>query len=161
MSLTIFRQALLPVMVITFNFSFAQIVTTLPAPQHEVSKQIIQTPLAPTPIGPYSQGVTSGTTTFISGQVGKDPVTGELVTSDIQKETRRVMENIKGILSAAGLDFTNVVKTTIYLTDMKNFTAMNEVYGSYFTGEYPARETVQVSALPLGVNIEISMIAVR
>lgn len=126
-----------------------------------MKKQIIQTSGAPSPIGPYSQGVVSGNLVFVSGQVAKDPVTGNLVTGDIKAETKQVMENIKAILSTAGADFSNVVKTTVFLTDMKSFSAMNEVYGTYFTCEYPARETVQVSALPLGVNVEISMIAIK
>ncbi len=126
-----------------------------------MNKQIIQIPGAPQPIGPYSQGVITGNMLFISGQVAKDPSTGNLVLSDIKSETKQVMENLRNILDAAKYDFSNVMKTTIFLTDMKNFSAMNEVYGSYFTGDFPARETVQVSALPLGVNVEISMIAVK
>jgi len=126
-----------------------------------MNKQIIQTSGAPNPIGPYSQGVISGNMIFVSGQVAKDPVTGDLKMDDIKTETRQVMENIKSILQSGSADFSHVVKTTIFLTDMKNFSAMNEVYGSYFSGEYPARETVQVSALPLGVSVEISMIVVK
>ena len=126
-----------------------------------MNKQIIHPSNAPTPVGPYSPGVISGNMVFISGQVGKDPVSGNLITSDIKSETKQVMENIKVILAAGGVDFSNVVKTTIFLTDMQNFSAMNEVYASYFAGDYPARETVQVSALPLGVNVEISMIAIK
>jgi len=126
-----------------------------------MNKQIIQTSGAPQPIGPYSQGVVADNMLFISGQVAKDPSTGNLVLSDIKSETKQVMENIRNILDTAKYDFSNVVKTTIFLTDMKSFGAMNEVYGSYFKGDFPARETVQVSALPLGVNVEISMIALR
>lgn len=124
-------------------------------------KKIITTSQAPSPIGPYSQAVDAGNMIFISGQVGKDPVSGNVITSDIKTETRQVMENLKAILTAAGIDFSHVVKTTIFLSDMKNFGAMNEVYGSYFTGEFPARETVSVVGLPLNVNVEISMIAVK
>ena len=124
-------------------------------------KKIITSTEAPSPIGPYSQAVVSGGMIFISGQVAKDPVTGTLITSDIKSETRQVMENIKAILTAAGTDFSHVVKTTIFMTDMKNFSSMNEMYGFYFKGDFPARETVQVSALPLGVNVEISMIAMK
>ena len=126
-----------------------------------MSKQIIETKDAPNPIGPYSQGVISGNMLFISGQVAKEAATGNLITSDIKSETKQVMENIRSILTAAGFNFSHVMKTTIFLTDMKNFSPMNEVYGSYFSGEFPARETVQAGALPLGVNVEISMIAMK
>ncbi|MCY7410679.1 MAG: RidA family protein [Chitinophagales bacterium] len=124
-------------------------------------KKIITTQNAPQPIGPYSQGVENGNMIFISGQVAKEPATGNLITADIKSETKQVMDNLKGILDAAGVDFSNVVKTTIFLTDMKNFAPMNEVYGSYFSNDFPARETVSVVGLPLGVNVEISMIAMR
>lgn len=124
-------------------------------------KRVITTTQAPSPIGPYSQAVEARDMIFISGFVGKDPATGNLITSDIRSETKQVMENLKAVLTAAGVDFSHVVKTTIFLTDMKNFAAMNEVYGSYFTGDFPARETVSVVGLPLNVNVEISMIAVR
>ncbi|MBK9731399.1 MAG: RidA family protein [Chitinophagaceae bacterium] len=124
-----------------------------------MAKQIIKTDKGPAPIGPYSQAVAAGNMLFISGQVAKDAVTGNLITDDIAKETGKVMENLQAILTAAGFEFSDVVKTTIFLTDMKLFAAVNEVYGSFFNGEYPARETVAVSGLPLGVNVEISMIA--
>ncbi len=122
-------------------------------------KQTIETDAAPKPIGPYSQAVLFGNLLFISGQVAKDPKTGALITDDITRETRQVMENIKAILTAAGVDFRHVVKTTIYLTDMDFFSSVNQVYGSYFEGTFPARETVAVQALPLGVHVEISMVA--
>ena len=124
-------------------------------------KKIITSKNAPAPIGPYSHGVLFGNMLFVSGQVGKHPVTGDLMLSDIKTETTQVMENVKGILTDAGMDFTHIVKTTIFLTDMNNFAAVNEVYGSYFTGDYPARETVQVSKLPLNVNVEISVTAIK
>lgn len=124
-------------------------------------KKIITSKNAPAPIGPYSHAVMVGNMLFVSGQVGKNPQTGELVLGNVKSETRQVMENVKGILTDAGMDFTHVVKTTIFLADMNDFAAVNEVYGSYFTGDYPARETVQVSKLPLGVNVEISVIAVK
>ena len=124
-------------------------------------KKVITTSQSSSPIGPYSQAVEAGNMLFISGQVAKEPVTGNLITSDIKSETKQVMENLKAILAAAGFDFSQVVKTTIFLSDMKNFAPMNEVYGSYFTGDFPARETVAVVGLPLNVNVEISMIAVR
>jgi 2-iminobutanoate/2-iminopropanoate deaminase len=122
-------------------------------------KQIITSANAPAPIGPYSHAVKMGNTLFVSGQVGKNPKSGELMLSDIKTETTQVMENLKGILNEAGMDFANVCKTTIFLTDMNNFASVNEVYGSYFKGDFPARETVQVSKLPLNVNVEISVIA--
>ena len=124
-------------------------------------KTIITSKNAPTPIGPYSHGVLNGNMLFVSGQVGKHPVSGELMISDIKTETKQVMENIKGILNDAGMDFANVCKTTIFLTDMNDFAFVNEVYGSYFSKDFPARETVQVSKLPLNVNVEISIIAIK
>jgi 2-iminobutanoate/2-iminopropanoate deaminase len=124
-------------------------------------KKIITSKNAPAPIGPYSHATLAGNMLFISGQVGKDPVSGEIHNSNIEAETTRVMENLKGILTEAGMDFTHVVKTTIFLTDLNNFSKVNAVYGSYFTGDFPARETVEVSRLPLDVNVEISMIAVK
>ena len=124
-------------------------------------KLIITSKNAPNPIGPYSHGVVAGNMLFVSGQVGKHPETGELMTGDIKTETTRVMENIKGILTDAGMNFTHVCKTTIFLASMNDFASVNEVYGSYFTGNYPARETVEVSKLPLGVNVEISVICVK
>jgi 2-iminobutanoate/2-iminopropanoate deaminase len=126
-------------------------------------KSVITSAGAPAPIGPYSHGILVNNMLFISGQVGKDPVTGEIHNSSIEAETTRVMENLKSILSDAGMDFTQVVKTTIFLTDLNNFAKVNGIYGSYFPqgADYPARETVQVSRLPLDVNVEISMIAVK
>jgi 2-iminobutanoate/2-iminopropanoate deaminase len=124
-------------------------------------KKIITSKNAPAPIGPYSHGVLFGNTLFVSGQVGKHPVSGELMMSDIKTETTQVMENTKAILTDAGMDFSNVCKTTIFLTNMDNFAAVNEIYGSYFSGDFPARETVQVSKLPLNVNVEISVIAMN
>ncbi|MCC6690512.1 MAG: RidA family protein [Bacteroidia bacterium] len=127
-------------------------------------KKAITSNNAPLPIGPYSQGnivPASGNMLFVSGQVAKDAKTGELILSDIKSETKKVMQNVSAVLAEGGMDFTHVVKTTIFLTDMKTFSDVNEVYGSFFTGNYPARETVQVSALPLGVNVEISVIAIK
>lgn len=126
-----------------------------------MNKNIVITTAAPAPIGPYSQAVLANGLLFISGQIALDPTTGALCTGDIITETDRVMQNLKAILEAAGLDFSNVVKTTIFLIDMAQFAAVNEVYGAYFdAGNAPARETVQVSALPRGVQVEISMVAV-
>ncbi len=126
-----------------------------------MEKQIINTNNAPAPIGPYNQAVKAGNTLFVSGQIPLDPATGELVTTGIVDETQLVMKNLQAVLTAAGMGFSDVVKTTIFITDMKTFPQVNEVYGSYFTGNYPARETVQVAALPKGVNVEISVIAVK
>ncbi len=125
-----------------------------------MSKTIINTPDAPAPIGPYNQAVLAGGMLYISGQICIDPGTGELRNRDIQEETHRVMQNLKAILQAAGVNFSAVCKTTIFLTDMNKFGEVNEVYGKYFDGDFPARETVQVSALPKFVNVEISMIAI-
>ena len=126
-----------------------------------MSKTIITTPNAPAPIGPYNQAVLTGDTLFISGQICIDPATGNLKNKDIQEETHQVMHNLKAILQQANMDFSNVVKTTIFITDMHQFGAVNEVYGKYFETDFPARETVQVSALPKFVNVEISMIVVK
>jgi 2-iminobutanoate/2-iminopropanoate deaminase len=126
-----------------------------------MNKTIISSASAPAPIGPYNQAILSGNLLFISGQICIDPASGNLKNTDIKDETMQVMTNLKAILAAASMDFSNVVKTTIFLTDMKQFAAVNEVYGSFFAEAdiYPARETVQVSALPKFVNVEISMIA--
>ena len=124
-------------------------------------KKIINTPNAPAPIGPYNQAVMTGDMLFISGQVALIPGTGDLANADITAETNQVMNNLKAILTEAGMDFRNVVKTTIFLSDMNLFTAVNEIYGSYFTTDYPARETVAVKGLPKNVNVEISMIALK
>ena len=123
--------------------------------------EIINTNNAPAPIGPYSQATVAGNFVFVSGQIPLNPATGELVTSGIKDEAVLVMENIKAILTEAGIGFANVVKTSIFLTDLGNFGQVNEVYGTYFTANFPARETVQVSALPKGVNVEISVIALK
>lgn len=126
-----------------------------------MAKQIINTPNAPAPIGPYNQAILQGDTLFISGQVCFDPATGDLKNSSLNEEAHQVMRNLKAILEAANMGFSNVVKTTIFLTDMNRFSEVNEIYGSYFESDFPARETVQVSALPKFVNVEISMIAMR
>jgi 2-iminobutanoate/2-iminopropanoate deaminase len=122
---------------------------------------IINTPNAPAPIGPYNQAVLAGNMLFVSGQIALDPQSGELILTDITAETTKVLENIKAILTEAGLDFSHIVKTSIFLKDMGTFTQVNEIYGSYFTNNYPARETVQVAALPKNVNVEISVIAYK
>lgn len=122
-------------------------------------KKIINTTNAPAPIGPYNQAVLCGDMLFISGQIALVPGTSDLANADIEKETNQVMHNLKAILLAADMDFGNVVKTTIFLSDMALFTNVNEVYGSYFKSDFPARETVAVKGLPKNVNVEISMIA--
>jgi len=122
-------------------------------------KKIISTNEAPAAIGPYSQAVRSGNFLFCSGQIPLDPKSGEIVSGDIAAQTRRVLDNVAALLRAEGLTFDNVVKTTIFLTDLEDFQTVNEVYGSYFKQDPPARSTVQVSALPKGAKIEIDAIA--
>jgi len=124
-------------------------------------KKIIKTQKAPMPIGPYNQAVQINDTLYISGQIPANPTSGELVKDSIEAEARQVIENIKGILDEAGMDFSNIVKTSIFITDMANFATVNKVYAEYFTGDFPARETIAVKGLPLGVNVEISAIAVK
>ena len=124
-----------------------------------MSKQIINTEKAPAPIGPYNQSVKAGGLLFISGQIPINPSTGEIVSGGIKAATHQSMQNLEAILSEAKLTFEHVVKTTIFLSDMSLFAEVNEVYGSYFKGDYPARETVAVKGLPKGVDVEISMIA--
>ncbi len=126
-----------------------------------MNKKVVYSPDAPAPIGPYSQAVWMGETLLVSGQVAINAATGDLETSNIEDETHRVMANIKAILQAADLDFSHVAKCTIFVKDLNNFTRINEVYGSYFAEEAPARETVEVSRLPKDVNVEISCIASR
>ncbi|MDQ6471889.1 Rid family detoxifying hydrolase [Flavobacterium sp. LHD-80] len=125
-------------------------------------KKIIFTEKAPAPIGPYNQAVLSGNTLYASGQIAINPASGELITDNINDETKQVMENIAAILEAADMTFENVVKASIFIMDMNNFAAINTVYGSYFNEKTaPARETVQVACLPKNVNVEISIIAVQ
>ena len=121
---------------------------------------IINTPNAPAPIGPYNQAIIHNGIMYMSGQIALHPTTGELVTTNIKAETKQVMDNIAAILAAANTNFNNIIKTTIFITEMKQFAEINEVYGSYFNSHYPARETVQVSALPKFVNVEISITVV-
>lgn len=124
-------------------------------------KSIINSENAPAPIGPYNQAVEANGLLFISGQIALVPGTSELITTDTDAETIQVMNNLKAILKEAGLDFSNVVKTSIFLSDMNLFSAVNTVYAGFFTSDFPARETVAVAGLPKGVNVEISMIAAR
>ena len=124
-------------------------------------KKIINTNKAPLPVGPYNQAVMVKNTLYISGQVALNPSNNELIQGSIAEESHQIMKNIESILKEAGLDFKNVVRSKIYLTDMSNFSKVNEVYGSYFEkGHEPARTTIEVSGLPLGVDVEIDMIAV-
>jgi len=125
-----------------------------------MTKQIINTSKAPAPIGPYNQAVQAGNMLFISGQIALKPGTPELANANIIEETHQVMKNLKSILSEANLEFNAVVKTTIFLSDMELFGQVNEIYGKYFNGDFPARETVAVKGLPKNVNVEISMIAI-
>ena len=124
-----------------------------------MQKEIIYTENAPAPIGPYSQGVKAGGFLFLSGQIALDAKTGELLNADIATETHQVMKNIIALLNAANTTTANIVKTTIFLSDMGLFAAVNEVYGSYFENDAPARETVAVKGLPKNVNVEISVTA--
>ena len=124
-------------------------------------KKIVFTDAAPKAIGPYSQAVEANGTLYISGQVPIDPATGKLVEGGIREQTEQVMKNLEAILHEAQYSFGNVVKTTIFLSDMSLFTQVNEIYSKYFTGDFPARETVAVKGLPKNVNVEISVIASR
>jgi len=124
-----------------------------------MNKEIINSKNAPAPIGPYSQAVKTGNLLFLSGQIPIDPATGNLRMGNIEEETLQVMKNLKVVLKEAGAGFENVVKTTIFLSDMGLFSQVNEVYGKFFTSNFPARETVAVKTLPKNVNVEISMIA--
>jgi len=124
-------------------------------------KKIINTKNAPAPIGPYSQGVLSGNTLYTSGQIAINPKTGELEIDDIKSETKLVMENLRAVLLEANMDFVNIVKCSIFIADMNNFAQINEVYGTFFTADFPSRETVEVACLPKNVNVEISAIAVK
>lgn len=125
-------------------------------------KKIITTSKAPAPIGPYNQAILSGNTLYTSGQIAINPINGKLVLDSIEEETKQVMENMKEVLKAADMTFENVIKSSIFIADMNQFTKINTVYGSYFNEEMaPARETVEVANLPKFVNVEISMIAMK
>ena len=124
-----------------------------------MSKEIINSANAPAPIGPYNQAIKAGSLLFVSGQVALKPGSSELANADIVQETTQVMENLKAVLAEAGMGFNNIVKSTIFLSDMDLFSQVNEVYAKYFEGDYPARETVAVKGLPKAANVEISVIA--
>jgi 2-iminobutanoate/2-iminopropanoate deaminase len=138
-------------------FRIFEIKTNKPTP---MPKEVIYSPHAPEPIGPYSQAIQAGNMLFVSGQVAIDKASGQIITSNIADETAQVMKNLHEILKSAGMDFGNVVKCTIFLKDMNNFPHVNEVYGKSFSSNPPARETVEVSRLPKDVNVEISCIAI-
>ena len=124
-----------------------------------MTKQIIETNNAPAPIGPYNQAIKTGNFLFVSGQVALKPGTNDLANADIIEETHQVLQNLKAILAEAGMDFSNIVKTTIFLSDMALFSQVNEIYAKYFDGDFPARETVAVKGLPKNAQVEISAIA--
>jgi 2-iminobutanoate/2-iminopropanoate deaminase len=124
-----------------------------------IEKRIVKTDNAPKALGPYSVGVVAGTLVFASGQLGLDPSTGEIVPGGIDAETRQTLQNIQSVLEAAGTSMDRVVKTTVFLRDMNDFARMNAVYGSFFSGNFPARSTVQVAALPKGGAVEIEVVA--
>jgi 2-iminobutanoate/2-iminopropanoate deaminase len=124
-------------------------------------KKVINIPNAPAPLGPYSQALMVNDLLFVSGQVPLDPVTGEMIKGDIGQQTLRVMDNIGKLLNEAGMDFSNIVKASIFLADMNDFAKVNEIYASCFTSDFPARETVQVARLPKDAGIEISVIAAK
>jgi 2-iminobutanoate/2-iminopropanoate deaminase len=126
-----------------------------------MSTKVILSKNAPSPIGPYSQAILKGDTLYASGQIAINPENDALVLSSIPEETHQVMKNIEAVLKAAEMNFENIVKCSIFLSDMGNFSLVNEVYGSYFSSNFPARETVEVSCLPKNVNVEISFIAIK
>jgi 2-iminobutanoate/2-iminopropanoate deaminase len=122
---------------------------------------VIASPEAPKAVGPYSQAIISGGFLFAAGQIPLDPATGELIAGDVSVQTERVLKNIEAVLRAGGLTFSNVVKTTVFLTDLADFAAMNAVYSRYFAEPFPARSTIQVAALPKGAQVEIELIAAK
>jgi len=126
-----------------------------------MEKKIIVIPNAPKPIGPYNQAILAGNTLYCSGQIAIVPETGELIQGSIEAETRQVMKNVGAVLNAADMDYSNIVKTSIFMADMNKYSQINEVYAEFFEKDFPAREAVQVSRLPKDVNVEISVIAVK
>lgn len=127
----------------------------------DTPRTIIKTPLAPAAIGPYCQAVLAGDTLYCSGQIAIDPKTGSMVTDSVEQETERALENLGGVLQAAGMDYANVVRCTVFLTDINDYATVNDIYSRYFNEKPPAREAVQVAALPRNARVEISCIAVR
>jgi 2-iminobutanoate/2-iminopropanoate deaminase len=132
-----------------------------PVENMNAAKKVIKTDQAPNPVGPYSQAIIAGNTLYLAGQIAINPESGDMVTDNIENEARQVMDNLQAVLEEAGMSMDNVVKTTIYMTDLNNFGKVNEIYGSYFGEMPPARVTVGVAALPKGANLEITMEAVR
>ena len=130
-------------------------------PKISAMKKIINTSNAPAPIGPYNQAILHNDTLYVSGQIAIDPSNGELKIADLIEETHLVMKNMGAVLNAADMDYGNIVKCSIFISSMDNFGIINEVYGSYFSSDYPARETVEVSCLPKNVHVEISCVAVK
>ncbi len=130
-------------------------------PSLVLPRTVVKTPLAPAAIGPYNQAILVGDTLYCSGQIPIDPKTGSLVSGSIEKETEQVLDNLGAVLRDAGMDYANVVRCTVYMTDMDDYGQINEVYGRYFSEMPPAREAVQVSGLPRNVRIEVSCVAVR
>ena len=126
-----------------------------------IEKQVIQSPGAPKAIGPYSQAILAGNTLYVSGNIAIDPETGQMDTLNLETEIRRVMSNLGAVLKEAGMSYENVVKATIYTTDLKNYKLINTIYGEYFKVDPPARETVQVVALPAGAHVEVSCVAIK
>lgn len=126
-----------------------------------MEKKIIVIPNAPKPIGPYNQAILAGNTLYCSGQIAIVPETGELIQGSIEAETRQVMKNVGAVLNAAGMDYSHIVKTSIFMADMNQYSQINEVYAEFFEKDFPAREAVQVSRLPKDVNVEISVVAVK
>lgn len=124
-----------------------------------MEKKVIRTDNAPAPIGPYNQAIQYGDMLFVSGQIAIDPATGDLIQGDIQEETHMVMKNLQAVLNEAGMDFSNIIKSSIFIMNMGQFAQINEAYAQYFDADPPARETVQVAGLPKGVNVEISVVA--
>ncbi len=124
-------------------------------------KKVIASPEAPTAVGPYSQAIAVGNTLYCAGQIPLNPATGELIEGDVKAQTERVLENLGGVLRANGMTYADVVKTTVFLTDLANFAAMNEVYARYFSEPFPARSTIQVAGLPKGSQVEIEALAIK
>lgn len=154
------RRLLLVILITGIGLLVYKLIVDRDAFTFEERTRNIKTEMAPKPIGPYNQAVRAGNTLYISGQIALSRGDNAfLLNSSVEEETRQVMFNIKSILDEAGLGFNNVVKTTIYVTDLKDFAAVNKVYGTYFDGNYPARETVQVDSLPKGARVEISAVA--
>jgi 2-iminobutanoate/2-iminopropanoate deaminase len=154
------RNTVILVLVFICGLLAGVLLTVLLSPQqvHPPAKQVVFTERAPQPIGPYSQAVTSGDFVFLSGQTGIDPATGNL-TGTAEEQTTRVMENLRAVLQESDLSFEDVVQTRIYLVNMSDWAVVNGIYGSYFTGQYPARATVQTAGLPKGALVEIEMVA--